>query len=134
MSGIVYILRGIPGSGKSTLARKLALGNNCEIHSTDSYFVKDGKYCFDASKLGEYHNRNLEAFQRSLDERIEIVIVDNTNSRKWEFAKYEQAAEDANYSVCVVSLQHPSPEEAFSRNTHNVPIEAIRNMIARWEF
>ena len=46
----LYILRGIPGSGKTTHAKRLA-GTNGVIISADDYFMRDGEYCFDASKF-----------------------------------------------------------------------------------
>jgi adenylate kinase family enzyme len=50
-------MRGIPGSGKSTTAKKLA-GETGKIHSTDNYFMVDGEYKFDPSKIREYHEAN----------------------------------------------------------------------------
>jgi hypothetical protein len=55
----LILLRGLPGSGKSTLAREIA-GKNGVICSTDDFFYNDGRYIFDASKLGEYHDLNKE--------------------------------------------------------------------------
>ncbi len=66
---IVYILRGVPGSGKSTRAALFA-GTSGIIHSTDSYFYKNGEYLYDPSKLGEYHDKNYEAFCISLSKGI----------------------------------------------------------------
>ena len=47
----LYLLRGIPGSGKSTLAEQLG-GSHFE---TDTYFMVDGEYKFDAAKLKKAH-------------------------------------------------------------------------------
>jgi pantothenate kinase-related protein Tda10 len=54
-------MRGVPGSGKSYLASLLResymkKGYSCSIYSTDNFFMKDGVYSFDPSKLGEYHD------------------------------------------------------------------------------
>ena len=127
-----YIMRGIPGSGKSTQARQLA-GSTGKIHSTDDYFMQDGKYVFDPNKLGRNHQLNFQAFKADLQLGVSPVIVDNTNARKWEYENYAKAAEDAGYRVEVVQVPHIDPALAAQRNTHGVPEESIRRMIARWE-
>ena len=132
MEKVVYIMRGIPGSGKSTQARRLA-GATGKIHSTDDYFMEDGKYVFDPNKLGRNHQLNFQAFKADLQLGVSPVIVDNTNSRKWEYENYAKAAEDAGYRVEVVQVPHIDPALAAQRNTHGVPEESIRRMIARWE-
>jgi adenylate kinase family enzyme len=60
---IVYIMHGVPGSGKSTVAKTLAKEEG-SIHSTDQYFYKNDSYCFDSSKLKEFHDKNFLAFVR----------------------------------------------------------------------
>jgi len=48
----LILLRGLPGSGKSTLAKSLD-----GIHiEADQFFMIDGEYRFDASKLKDAHN------------------------------------------------------------------------------
>jgi len=47
----LLLLRGLPGSGKSTLAKLLG-GEHIEA---DMYFMKDGEYHFDGSKLKIAH-------------------------------------------------------------------------------
>ena len=128
-----YILRGVPGSGKSTLAKELA-GSTGKIHNTDEYFMKDGQYVFDPSQLPRYHQLNFEAFKTDLISFVSPVVVDNTNTRKWEFEKYLKEAELAGYNVEVISIPHIDPELAAKRNTHGVPEEAIKRMIDRWEY
>jgi len=132
MKKIVYIMRGIPGSGKSTMARQLA-GDTGKIHSTDDYFMKDGKYAFDPNQLRRNHQLNFQAFKADLSLGVSPVIVDNTNTQKWEYENYTKAAEDAGYEVEVVQVPHIDPKLAAQRNTHGVPEESIRRMIARWE-
>jgi len=126
------ILRGIPGSGKSTKARELA-GATGIIHSTDDYFVVDGEYRFKPGKLGHNHSLNFQAFQASLTLGVTPVVLDNTNTQKWEFENYVAEAEEAGYQVEVVTVPHIDPALAAQRNTHGVPEVAIRRMLARWE-
>ena len=125
-------MRGVPGSGKTTIANQLA-GADGAIHSTDDYFVQDGEYCFDASKLGEAHLQNFVAFCASLEAGVPIVICDNTNVRRSHFIKYIRAAERMEYMVTIVAMPHPHPYVAASRTVHGVPARTIERMISQWE-
>lgn len=129
---IAYIMRGVAGSGKSTRARELA-GNTGIIHSTDDYFMTDGRYNRDTSLLEKFHRWNLMAFSESLDHEVPIVICDNTNSHRWEFQPYIDAAVKRGYQVEIVTMPHPDPEVAAKRNIHDVPMKTISAMIEKWE-
>jgi predicted kinase len=129
---IAYIMRGVPGSGKSTLAKQLANSNGA-IHSTDDFFCVDGKYFFNPEYLQEYHKRNFDAFCLSLNNGVPVVILDNTNTRRWHFERYVEAAKQAGYLVAFVILPHPAPEVATQRTLHKVPAYAIKRMIEEWE-
>jgi predicted kinase len=127
-------MRGITGSGKSTLAKELA-GEFGVIHSTDKFFYHaDGTYHFDFEELENNHNRNFEDFCLSLREGVPVVICDNTNSQKWEFARYVEAAEAAGYRVAIVILPHPDPQVAADRSTKKTPTNVIAKMIYNWEY
>lgn len=125
-------MRGVPGSGKSTLAKVLA-GNDGVIHSTDAFFQVDGEYRFDPNKLREYHELNFQAFCRSLEEEVPIVICDNTNTQRWHFERYVEAARLAGYVVATVVMPHPEPDVAASRNVHGLTPTTIRRIIDDWE-
>ena len=129
----VIILRGVSGSGKSTMARELS-GETGIIHSTDDYFMQGDKYIFDPKNLHRNHQANLRAFRNSLSQGLSPVIVDNTNTRKWEYENYIKEAEKAGYEVEVISVPHPDPKVAAERNSHGVPEDMIRKMIKRWEY
>jgi hypothetical protein len=67
-----------------------------------------------------------------------LVIVDNTNTQKWEWAIYEAIAQHLGYDVeiVVVGEARPSPETLqlyARRNLHGVPQAAIQKMADRWE-
>lgn len=55
----LYLIRGIPGSGKSTFAQQLLAAEVVDsVFEADHYFYDvDGRYVFDASKIGEAHSR-----------------------------------------------------------------------------
>jgi predicted kinase len=129
---IVYIMRGIAGSGKSTKARELA-GDIGAVHSTDDYMMVDGKYSFDARRLSEVHEKNLDAFCKSLEEGVSIVVCDNTNIRRAWFEEYVWAAEVAGYEVKIITMPHPDVALAAERNIHGCPARTIQRMIDRFE-
>ena len=67
----VIINRAVPGSGKTSLSRCItdtirAAGMTIANHSTDDFFMVDGRYCFDLTKLSRYHRWNLLRFEQSL--------------------------------------------------------------------
>ena len=128
-----YIMRGIPGSGKSTVAKALA-GANGVIHSTDSYFMVDGKYQFDPSKLGAHHTSNLSSFAESCRVGIEVVICDNTNINPAHYQPYYDIAENMGYMVHVLTVGGISAETAFARNSHGVPLHAVQRMYDQADF
>ena len=129
---VAYIMRGVPGSGKSTIAKQLA-GDNGSVHSTDDFFYVDGEYRFNPECLREYHDLNFEAFRNNLNNGVPVIILDNTNTRRWHFERYVEAAESTGYLVALVVLPHPAPEVAAQRTIHKVPAHAIQRMIEGWE-
>ncbi|KAF7771472.1 hypothetical protein PCIT_a4058 [Pseudoalteromonas citrea] len=141
----VFILRGLPGSGKShyaeSLSDEMVAGDESQffICSTDDYFYnEDGEYHFQKFKLPQYHNLNLARFINALAEGIPLVIVDNTNIRKWEFVAYSTAATAMGYQVKEVivgevkdkSLQHLYAK----RNTHGIALKTISKMAYMFEW
>ena len=130
------INRGVVGSGKSSFAKILKesaenMAFTCTVHNTDTYFMVDGEYRFDASRLGLYHNYNLQTFIRSMKEGVNVVICDNTNTTQKEYEKYVNEAKNAGYYVIGVVFIPDQLEVHCSRNTHNVPEEVVGNMIHR---
>jgi len=135
---IAYILRGLPGSGKSTIARELAAKADAVICSTDNYFYDaDGNYTFAPDLLSVNHKKNKEEFERACKLGREVVICDNTNTRKWEYDYYVKVAEQYGYQVHILIVGNPKDpahvEECIKRNIHGVPAETIRRMSDRFE-
>lgn len=133
------IMRGVPGSGKSTLARVLAEIPGIEpapVFSTDDFFMVDGEYRFDPSKLGANHAANLRRTAEAMEAGVSHVIVDNTMTQGWEAREYVRAAAKHGYAVQFVESRTPWARDAAEcarRNTHGVPLAAIEGMLARWE-
>lgn len=97
----LVILIGAPASGKSTFTNSIkALSDSVVVHSTDSYFMNNGKYEFDANKLSEFHRKNVSAAINSMREKQKkIVVIDNTNLSVSDFKEYVKAANTYGYKV-----------------------------------
>lgn len=121
---ILYIIRGLPGSGKSTLAAELAPNNHYEA---DDYFVKNGKYTFDRTKLKDAHKFCQNQVEKAMKSNAEKIAVANTFVKKWEYEPYIKLAEKYHYltilKVCTGNYQ----------NIHNVSQDIIDRMRNNFE-
>jgi predicted kinase len=100
----IVIMRGVPGSGKSfeAAAQKAtveALGKTVSIRSTDDQFMKDGVYCFNPKFLGSNHNKNISLVEEDCKNKIDVVIVDNTNIKQYAVNPYLVIAKRHGYDV-----------------------------------
>jgi len=124
----VIIMRGLPGSGKSTIAKQLG----GVIVSADNYFMVDGVYRFDPTKLGEAHVACMSWFLYHLTMEESIVVVDNTNIRLMELNPYRLVALSQGYDVEIHRVICP-PDVAHKRGTHGVPFFTIAKMVDNYE-
>lgn len=124
MSKILYIVRGIPGSGKTTFARTLSPFH----YEADQYFMEDGEYKFDASKLNLAHKYCNEAVESALKASMTRVVVSNTFTTEKEVKPYLELAKKYGYMVIslIVENRHGGESE------HNVPDEVITKMKNRF--
>ena len=109
MQKTVIINRAVPGSGKTTITNcivnELRDSNiSVSIHSTDEYFMVGNRYMFDIAKLGQYHDKNLEEFEKSIQNGIDVVICDNTNLMPWQTEPYTVLARKYNYQILFITL------------------------------
>ena len=91
----MLIIRGLPGSGKSTIARQLEETYPGSVScSADQFFLhpETGEYQFEGSQLGEAHKWCQSKAEEACRARVNIVIVDNTNVKKWEMVPYFKLA------------------------------------------
>lgn len=128
----LYIMRGLPGSGKSTCAREIG----GEIFSTDDFFIRDGVYEFDPSKIGEAHEWNQRRTEKALREGMPSVVVDNTNTMAWEIRPYVELGMKEAYSIILAepdTLYKWDVNVLAEKNGHGVPEEVIKKMMDRYE-
>lgn len=131
MTTPIYILQGVSGSGKSSIASKLADADN--ICSADDFFMRDGKYHFDPTKLGEAHGACLRKYVSLLlvnAQKGRPIVVDNTNTTIGEIAPYYSLAEAYGYKPVIITVEC-DPDEAAARNTHGVPVKVCWEMNRR---
>jgi len=120
----LYLLRGLPGSGKSTLAKSIG-GSHFEA---DMYFIRDGKYSFDVSKLSNAHSWCSASVYGKMANGTPKIVVSNTFTKEWEMDNYNKMAEEHGYTVysLIVENRHGG------KGIHDVPEETIQNMEDRF--
>lgn len=135
------IMQGLPGSGKSTAALVLAQqslekGLSCVILSTDQFFMKDGVYCFDGSKIPQAHQDNQARAAQACQRHIDHIIIDNTNMQRWEAKPYVKIALGCNYAIDFAYPLTPWAQDAtecYRLCKHGVPLDSIRGMLSRMQ-
>jgi predicted kinase len=120
----LILIRGIPGSGKSTFAKLI-----CNQHvEADQYFMEDGEYCFDPTRLKEAHewcrNKTEDWMKKGWN-----VVVSNTFTQSWELQPYIDLAK--KYEYRVHSLIKENLHEGV--NEHGVPEDKLKQMKGRFE-
>lgn len=123
----LILLRGLPGSGKSTFAKSLG-GFHLEA---DMFFIQDGEYKFDVSKLKQAHEWCKGRAENWMMEGMEgyPIVVSNTFTQEWEMDAYFELAEKYGYqtSCLIVENRHDS------KNIHGCPDDKIEQMRNRFE-
>lgn len=128
----LYLLRGLPGSGKSTLARELG---NAHFEA-DSYFMEDGEYKFDPSKLKDAHNWcqgqvEIAMIHNHVTYGLDNsdIVVSNTFTQGWEMEPYFKLADTYGYRVFSIIVEN----RHGGQNEHGVPEDKLEIMRNRFE-
>lgn len=128
----LYLLRGLPGSGKSTLAREIGDA----FVEADMFFMSDGEYKFDASKIKDAHawckstvREWMEINSNTWGIEFANIAVSNTFTQEWEMEDYYSLAKEYGYKVfsMIVENRHGGV------NQHGVPEEKLEQMKNRFE-
>ena len=126
----LFLIRGLPGSGKSTLAKSIG-----GIHiEADQYFMENGEYKFDGSKIKLAHNycrSQTKAWMSTDGTQVNVnrIVVSNTFTQEWEMKPYYEMAERFGYRVysLIVENRHGGV------NDHGVPVDKLEQMKNRFE-
>jgi predicted kinase len=125
MGKSLYLIRGIPGSGKSTLASEIS-----EISfEADQYFIKNGEYTFDPSKLKDAHQWCQLQVDAAMACGEEKISVSNTFTQEWEMEAYFKLAEKYGYRVFSLIIEN----RHGNKNLHGVPSDALQRMRDRFQ-
>lgn len=138
MTKKLYIVRGLPGSGKSTFAEAI-VGSDflvcTAVCEADQYFMQDGEYMFDGSKLKdahEYCRNKVETYMKDSlvnDQFYREIAVSNTFTQEWEMQPYLDLAKQYGYMVFTIIVEN----RHGGVNTHGCPDEALVRMRDRFE-
>jgi len=126
----LFLVRGISGSGKTTFAKELG-----GVHfETDNYFMVDGEYKFDGTKLKEAHQwcQNEVNNAMILNHTAKIndkIVVSNTFTQEWEMEPYFEMAKEWGYTVFSIIVEN----RHGGVNEHGVPEDKLKMMKNRFE-
>lgn len=131
----LILMRGFPGSGKSTMANRIAMQfANSVIYATDDFWMNNGRYEFDPTRLTEAHEWNQARCEKALEED-KVVIVDNCNICQEHMQPYLDMASrhGAEVEKQVAPLNNEDLETLFRNNSHDVPYHIFEKMKEQWE-
>ena len=130
-------MRGIPGSGKSTLVSQIILQYpESVVCSADKFHMRDGEYKFDKSNLKAAHEFSQSDADDACKRGRNVVIIDNTNIRAWEYRPYVKLATKYGYTYIIVVPRtnwKDNAEELARRNIHGVDLESVQRKINQFE-
>ncbi len=112
---------GLPGSGKSTLAKEMA-AEGFEHFEADMFFLVEGAYSYDASRIRDAHAWCQGSTRRALAQGRRVV-VSNTFTRLQELQPYLSMSR--NVRIIEAKGQWG--------NIHGVPPAVLESMARRWE-
>lgn len=118
----VIVMRGLSGSGKSDYVKRHF--PKAVVVSADNYFMVDGEYRFDVTKMQDAHNACWRGFYAAVQARAELIVVDNINAALAEVGPYFLPAKAHGYAVKVITILC-DPEVALDRNTHGTSPEVM---------
>jgi len=121
----LFLLRGLPGAGKSTLAKEIG-GAHFEA---DMFFMENGEYKFDVTKLKDAHNWCRHSVMDAMKAGEPKVIVSNTFTQEWEMEAYYLLAKELGYTVFSLIVENRHNGE----NSHGVPDDKLLLMEQRFE-
>ena len=134
MSGILFLVRGLPGSGKTSFSTHI--WNEYAVVEADQYFYdKEGNYNFDPSKIKDAHawcKNQVEI--RMGDHQVNNqfypeIAVSNTFTQEWEMKDYFDLADKYGYKVVSLIVEN----RHGGKNVHGVPEDKLEIMKNRFE-
>lgn len=111
---------------------------NAEEHiiSADDYFMRNGRYTYDGTKISEAHQYAQRTFMQRASKGYSPLIVDNTNMKYWELVPYIQVAIQYQFHVEIMEPQTPwkfKARDLAQKNKHGVPMDKIKKMMENYD-
>jgi energy-coupling factor transporter ATP-binding protein EcfA2 len=134
MNKNLILIRGVSGSGKSTVSN---LFRGVFSISTDDMFMVDGKYKFDPSKLGEYHQATIGKVEEQMlhtktaedwEASYNTIVVHNTFTEVWEMDPYYALADKYIWTVHSIIVEN----RHFGKSIHDVPDNVLKSQKSRF--
>jgi len=112
----IIILKACSYAGKSTFAELISEPKI--IVSADFFYEKEGRYDFDATKIGQAHASCRKAFDEALiNPVVHNIVVANTNTKPSDYEYYVKEGEKVGARITYVILERRHD----NKNDHNIP-------------
>jgi predicted kinase len=116
----LFILRGVLGCGKTTLAESL----EGVYFEADKFFMVNGEYKFDYTKLKQAHDLCRHSTEAAMNMGHERVIVSNTFTTEEQMQPYLDLAKEYKYRVVSLIIEN----RHSGKSIHDVPEETLIQM------
>lgn len=120
--GNLILVRSWPGAGKTTFAiENYVKPFGYILMEADMFFIKDGVYTYDKSKISNAHDWCFSETVKNLHDGKNVIVA-NTFTKLWEIKPY-LALKPTKIFRCTGNYE----------NIHNVPNVIVKKMQNRFE-
>ena len=120
----LILLRHVPGAGSSFVSKLLSENGKYPVLATDDYFMVNGEYKFDKTKLHYYHQLCLQDTEKEMIKEIEKIFVTNTFTTEKELKPYIDLSKKYDYNLISLIVEN----RHGNKNIHVVPEETLLKM------
>lgn len=124
----LVLVRGLPGAGKTTFAKEF-FDEYTAMVAADDFFMVNGEYCFDKSKLNDAHKWCLKQTEGFMIDNRGLIAVHNTFTTEHEMNPYFKLAEEYGYRVTTIIVEN----RHGGKSVHDVPFDALLRMKQRFQ-
>lgn len=94
------------------------------VLATDDYFMVNGEYNFDKTKLHHYHQLCIQDTEKVMIKEMEKIFVTNTFTREKELNPYIELSKKYDYNLISLIVEN----RHGNKNIHVVPEETLLKM------
>lgn len=133
----LVLVRGLSGSGKTDLANVIVGEGNdrAKIAMDDYFYDNEGNFKFLPQELKNAHEWCLRGCHAHMKDGLEVVVVHNVFTRKWEVDPYIDLAEKEGYKVHIINLYDRGMNdfELSEQSPHSIHPGLIQRQRKRWD-